>query len=343
MSEQPERILLVGAGAVGQAYGRHLQLGGADVTFFTKPKYADEARAGFTLYALNTRAGKRREPVRMEGFGVVTSADEVGATRWDQVWLCVSATALRGPWLDELVGEIGEATLVALTPGLEDRAFVAARYPEARIVSGLINMISYQAPLEGEVVPEPGVAYWFPSKSPFSGDERARVDAVVDALNRGGGKAKRVADASRAANFGSATLMPVLVALEAADWRFAAVRKAPELKLAVRASREAQAIVAAYRDENAPWHRVLVRPATLRLLTRLAPRVIPLDVETYLGYHFTKVGDQTRFMLERYVELGTQRGLETKALRELIEVLERVRAEPATDRTGDQKDASAVA
>jgi len=319
------RVLLVGAGAVGQAYGFHLQQGGTRVAFLVKPKYAEAARAGFSVYPLNTKAGKRREPTPFSGFEVLTDTAEVAAARWDQVWLCLSSTALRAAWFDALCGAIGEATLVSLTPALDDHAYVTARYPEDRVVSGMINMISYQAPLPGEEVPEPGVAYYRPGKNPFSGPDDARVAGVVDALSAGGWKAKRIKDAARPANFGSAMMMPTLVALELSGWSFAAVRKSPHLKAAVGASREAMRVVAAYRRESRPLSRLVMRPWILRLLTRLAPRVLPLDVETYLRYHFEKVGDQTAFMLERYATLGGEHGVPTPTLNTLRRALSEAR------------------
>ncbi|PKN56639.1 MAG: hypothetical protein CVU56_15215 [Deltaproteobacteria bacterium HGW-Deltaproteobacteria-14] len=341
MSAEPH-ILVVGAGAVGLAYGYHLQRGGARVAFLVKPKYAAAARRGVAMYALNTKAGRRREPVRFDGFEVLTETAEVAATRWDQVWLCLSSTALRAPevqstrgshqgagerarperpWFDALCGAIGEATLVSLTPALDDHAYLTARYPEDRVVSGMINMISYQAPLLGETVPEPGIAYYRPGKNPFSGPDADRVGGVVAALAAGGWRAKRVKDAARSAAFGSAMMMPPIAALELSGWGFAETRRSPHLKTAVGAVSEAIRAVAAYRGEPRPLARFAIRGCVLRLLTRLAPRVLPLDVETYLHYHFEKVGAQTTLMLERWVTLGNERGVATPALGELLAAL----------------------
>ena len=50
-----QRVLIVGAGAVGQVYGWYLSRGGAEVSFYVKEKYLEDARAGFALYPLNTR------------------------------------------------------------------------------------------------------------------------------------------------------------------------------------------------------------------------------------------------------------------------------------------------
>ncbi len=83
------RILLVGAGAVGQVYGRHLQLGGADISFLVRPQYAAAVRRGFDLYPLRKRG--RRDAVRLQDFAVLTETAAVAAQRWDAVFLCVSS------------------------------------------------------------------------------------------------------------------------------------------------------------------------------------------------------------------------------------------------------------
>ena len=59
------RVLIVGAGAVGQVYGHHLQRGGAEVTFLVKPRYETDARAGFTLWRLR-RLGRPRRVIMAE-------------------------------------------------------------------------------------------------------------------------------------------------------------------------------------------------------------------------------------------------------------------------------------
>ena len=71
-------VLIVGAGAVGQVYGRHFQRGGADVAYLVKPEHLDETRRGFTLYPLND--GRPPPPVRFEGFEALT---DVGGRKLD--------------------------------------------------------------------------------------------------------------------------------------------------------------------------------------------------------------------------------------------------------------------
>ena len=323
------RVLVVGAGAVGQVYGRHLQLGGADVTFLVRERYREQAKAGFDVYPLNRR--DKTLPIRFDGFGVVARPDELGGSGalgsgpFDQVWLTVSSPALRGSWLPELAAATGNATYVVLQPGHDDRAIVVrAGVSREQIVSGMISMISYHAPLPDETrFATPGMAYWFPPGSPslFSGPAE-RVDRVVAALRAGKQPAKRHRDASIAAAFGSAVMMPYLVALEANGWSLSSLVRSPLASLASRAAREALAIVGATSTTHVPFGPRIARHTTIvRTGLWLARRVVPLPVESYLEAHFTKVGDQTREIVARYISLGIEAHLTVAALRELLATL----------------------
>src|SRR5437764_6731662 len=125
------KALVVGAGAVGQVFGYHLAQGGADVSFYVKPKYVEECKRGFTLYHL-----PHVEPLRFAA-PIVTEAIVC-----DQIYITVSSTALRSGALDDLLRATGDATIVRLTPGLGDRAYCAARVAEARLVDGSINFLA---------------------------------------------------------------------------------------------------------------------------------------------------------------------------------------------------------
>jgi len=311
------RILLVGAGAVGQAYGFHLQRGGAEISFLVRPKYAEAARAGFTVHCHN---GRHRGAHDFRGYGVLTGPEEVADRRWDQVWLCVSSPALRGPWLEPLLAAVGDAAVVTLQPGLEDRRRLLEWVPEARLVSGLISLISYPAPLPGGDLPA-GMAWWFPplSPSPFSGPAGA-VSSVVRALERGGCPAKRGARVYETVAFASGLMMPVIAALEVAGWSFRTLLRSPNRALATRGGRQASRIA---RPGYRRWLAWLVSGGlTLRILAFFAPRVVPFDLETYLRVHFSKVGDQTRGMLRLYCDRAQGAGQPHDALRTLLERLD---------------------
>jgi 2-dehydropantoate 2-reductase len=284
-----------------------------------REKYAAACRAGLTLYPLNRPKATRWQPVPFAGFGVLTRPDTVATATWDQVWLCISSPALQGPWLEALLEAIGTATLVFLQPGLRDRDVLLGRWPAERLVQGLITLLSYQAPLPGEHVPRPGVAYFFPplSATPFTGPP-ARTQAVVDALRAGGCRATVSPHVRQQAALGSAVLLPHVVALETAGWSVPALRQSPLLTLAARASHEAMLIAATYTGFPLPAARHAVHPLLTRLALRLAPRLLPFDLEAYLRYHFTKVSAQTRAAMAVYLALGTELGLSSPHLERLL-------------------------
>jgi 2-dehydropantoate 2-reductase len=317
-------VLVVGAGAVGQVYGRHAQLGGADVTFFVREKYRDEVARGLDLYPLNRRFRKGPDPIRWDAFDVVSRVDEVAARSFDHVILTVSSPALKGPWLGELIAAAKDASIVALQPGRGDRdTILAAGAPADRVVSGMITLISYAAPLPGETrFPRPGMAYWFPpmAPAPFSGP-RDRVDAIVSILKRGGQPAKRHKDVPRAVAFPSAILMAYLVALENAGWSFRALVRGP-IKDGARAARAALTIVAHDEGGKVPLSaRLMARPRVLRTGLWLGRRVVPLPLEVYLKEHFIKVGEQTREFVAGYIARGRELGLPVDALAAQLDAL----------------------
>ncbi|MGZ3460680.1 MAG: ketopantoate reductase family protein, partial [Archangium sp.] len=245
MSAKP-RVLLVGAGAVGQVFGKYLQAAGCELSFLVKETYAEEARRGFTLYELGVfeRGG---EPFELSGFGVHVSVREVADPRWEQVWLCVSSTALReGSWVGELARATGEATWVMLQPALDDREWLLQWIAPERLVSGLIPFLSFHAPLKpGEPVPRPGTAFWFPplARGLFSGPPE-RLAEVLRTLRAGGYPARRSRDVARAAAIPTAVLTVFVEGLKAAGWSFERFLQRDSLEQVHRAAREAVRIAA---------------------------------------------------------------------------------------------------
>ena len=316
MATKP-RILLVGAGATGQVFGWFLQAAGCEPSFLVKEKYAEEARRGFTLYPLGLFESEPT-PLRFSGFGVLTSAEQAAAQRSDQVWLCISSTALRASGSVEALARVtGDATWVMLQPGLEDRDWLCQHVPPERLVSGMIPFLSFHAPLRTEEpVPTPGTAFWFPplSRGPFSGPE-ARLREVVRTLRAGGYPARRHDDVARAIAVPSAILTAVITGLERAGWSFERLLEPQSLERVLRATQEAVRIAAWRTKANASPMLRLLRPTLFQMLVPVASWAAPFDLETYMRVHFTKVSDQTRWMLREYITLGTQAGLPVEELR----------------------------
>ncbi len=331
-----KRVLLIGAGAVGQAYGYHFQRGGAEVGYFVREAYADEARAGFDLYPMNRRT-PRAAPQRFDGFGVFSDMPTALNESWDVVVICLSSTALRkGNWLDELAAGIGDATLVNLTPGAEDYAYICERFAPEQVVSGLIGLLSYPGPLPGETLPAPGMVYWVPpmTKMTFSGP-RTRTAEIVDALNKGGLRSKAVDSVHVQMAFGAPMLQFHMVALEVSGWSFKTMQADRDLmRLTHGAIKQAHALAATRHGVSIPLSMRLFRPWMVGVVTRLLPLVAPVDVESFFRKHFLKVGDQTEFGIRTLIDLAKAEQLSTDAIEELLERLLKVRGAPSARAAG---------
>jgi 2-dehydropantoate 2-reductase len=280
------RVLTVGDGALGQVYGSRLATGGASVSYLVKPGRAWQER---TLRRLR----RWRAPVveRLRPDAVLTDP----AGDWDMVWLCVSSTALRGPWLRDLLAATGAATVVSIGQDVRDLAVLTEVWPAEQIVQ-----IVQVAPTVLAFPTDAGMAYWLPpgARNGVSGD-RARL--VMAALRAGGLGARTARPGS--GELTAARMVPYIAALDAADWS----PRAP-LGLAARASAEAVATLGG----------TLAPPAWLAgLALRVLPLVVPFDLGDYLRAHFTKVGAQTRLMLDGWIARGEARQLPVARLREL--------------------------
>jgi hypothetical protein len=292
-------ILVVGAGAVGQVLGAHLQAGGARVSVLVKDKHAAEARRGFTLKALH-----RKNQTLAFTPEVVTSTADAVKQPWDLVVLCTSSTALRsGPWVDELA--LASGTFVCIQPGLEDPDYVKKRVGAERVVWGMFPLVSFA---DGE-----STAWYQPplGKLPFSGPH---AEKVVAALNRGRLAARVHPDVPSAIAFSGPLLEMLIIALEIAGWQLRAV--GPQLGDAMKGLREALAVIARHRQSPAPFFLKLVRPWMIKLALPLL-RLAPFDVEEYVRRHFTKVGDQTVAGLDNLIAHAGEYQLPSETLARL--------------------------
>jgi ketopantoate reductase len=291
-------ILLVGAGAVGQVYARHLQIAGARVSFLVRPKAAETCAKGLVLYPL--ARGKEPEPVELQPEAVFTSLTDVAREKWDQVWLCVPADALEDGWLRSIADATKGAVVVALPPGIDAEERIRRCFPDHSIVPALIGMISYQAPLPGESLPRPGIAYLVPRVAPsaFGGEHGREVAAL---LSRGGCPAKEDQNTGATSAFGSCVLMPNVAALELSGWSIAELRRGPWLAVAAAAARQAMKITSTRLGARAPVLAWFLRGFVLRIVWRVAAWMLPIDLDAYMRHHFTKVGAQTRQLLAAYL------------------------------------------
>ncbi|HEY4221501.1 MAG TPA: 2-dehydropantoate 2-reductase N-terminal domain-containing protein [Myxococcota bacterium] len=305
-------MAVFGAGAVGAVYGLHLQRGGAEIVFVVRQKYVDEVRAGIRMY----RGSRDHTGELLVAEQVVGDVEELRGQALDQVWLCVPSTSIDEATLQKIASATGDALIVDMAPGLDGRSLRI--FGRARLVDGLIPFISYQTPLPG--VPaeadRDGIAYWLPPLTPTALSGPGAAEAA-SALVAGGMTARAVKDVESGRAVGSALLMGVIATLEVSGWDLKRARA--RLDGAVGQAVDAMARANHVRGTLV---KLVAQPAIARMVLWLAPVVVPLPLERYLAYHFTKVGAQTRAMLKSYLDAADKAGLAAPELREITRQIE---------------------
>ncbi|MEE2786156.1 MAG: 2-dehydropantoate 2-reductase N-terminal domain-containing protein [Myxococcota bacterium] len=310
--QKANRILIVGAGAVGQCYGFHLMQAGYHVTFLIKPYQHDVLTHGINVHCLN---GPFRGRHHFNRFDLLTDSDALDAGPFDQVWLAVSGPALLGAWLPNLLGRMATQTVVCLHPTPDMQAMVRSRIGTTpAFVSGLIGFISYPGPLDSSES-DSGMRWWFPpfTASLFEGPTGV-TSTIVAALNRVGCPAKTVTNLGPLAFDASAVLMAFVGHLELSGWSM-------ERFLVSSSVRRFKQTALQMLQPTSVAHRiglsVFCRRWILRCVFAVARRLSPFDIEAYLKLHFKKVADQTRAMVKFYLATAQRQGRSTPALRDL--------------------------
>jgi len=319
------KVLIVGAGAVGQVYGHYLQRGGAEVSFFVKEKYKEECEKGFSLY--RSRRVGLSAPETFKAELIVTDYADVAAQQWDQVWIAVASTDLRGDWLGLLKDAIGEATLVMLQPDLDDKDYILGFFPAKQVVYGLVNFLSYQTPLPDMPSHHPdfdkkGVAYLLLPMMPaeFSGDPD-QLPGVLDALADGRFPVKIQQNVPRIYADRSAMMIPLIALLEVNTWSIERLRNSDMLDTSVDAVREALDVVAAKFHRPLNLTEKYFSAWWLKIGLPFIRWLSPMDVESYLKYQFQKTAGQTRFMLQHFILEGEKEGRNVQSLQALLDRL----------------------
>jgi hypothetical protein len=308
-----QRILIIGSGAVGAVYGHHLARAGCQVNFLVRSLSSSNSSMPRTLHQYRWLG---RPTPTSQHLRVLTRAHR----HWDQVWLTLPSDALDSPWLAEQLSVFrADTPMISWTPDFRDHSKLTALYA-GPVQRGLIGLISFHTPLPGTNSPSDGFGYLLPPRAAMLDDSRPGQQAAA-LLRAGGMPAVSVRDLDWFIARATALNITAIAGLELAHWSLAKVRQGPWLDIACAAAREAILISAAYLKREAGFAARLPQPLLMNLISRLAPKVMPFPLETYLEYHFSKVGDQTRLMLDHWIDEGVQRGLATDALKQLREAL----------------------
>jgi 2-dehydropantoate 2-reductase len=331
-------ILIVGAGAVGQAYALGLQRAGARVSFFVKPHHVDRLKKGIPVQEVGLLSVGPLEDLR--DVELLTDWSAVAERSFHSIWLAVDGTALLGDWVEAMATARGSAAVVAFQTGVGGRERLAALIPDDALAIGMIPFLAWWAPLNPaadlpafDPPDPPRMRVWHPPlmRTPLSGPAQL-VATLVGLLRAGGLPATVVDNADATSSMGSAVLLPIIAGLEVAGWSLRGFASGPQPTLVMKAVQQAQQIAAASQGirPSRLAGTFLLRPALLRLGARVAPWFTPLDLETYLQVHFTKVGAQTshtlRALIESAAAAAESPGLPADALSKLATRLDEVRS-----------------
>ncbi len=304
------RWLVVGAGAVGLAWGWHAARGGAAVTFLVRARHADVLRIGVDVHPPGLASA-----LRFDGFGFATSAD--AAADADVVVLAMPSTGIDDTQLRSLHAHApAHAVVLSLPPGTRDLERVRSAMPGRTVLGGLIAMSAWWEPLETDASDGP-LRWAFPplARCAIGGDNLGAARRLAATL-RGGGMPAVARRARPSAEAGTTVLLPLVLALAERDWSLRSLAGSPLRGLARSAARE----MAAARGQGAlgRWLTGLPFSAAGLHLLRAASRVaVPFDFEKFLRKHFTKIAAQNAAQAREWIELGATRGLDMAALREL--------------------------
>lgn len=290
------KVLVVGAGSVGQVYGYYFHLGGCDVTFLVREKYRPEMEQGLSFFPLNK--GRNPSAVVFKKYAVISEMSEVAKTNWDQVVITLPSDALYTPWLAEFATNVNRtATIIGLQPGTYDRDEICKFFPPDKVISGMISLIAFATPLGTDGPRVKGMAYWFPPflKAFFDG-EKNQLNKVIQTLRAGGFPATQKSFLKNPAQmiFASTFLTLFIRLLELHDWKLSAFYNtdvACDLKLSTK---EAFAVIANKFSVAVPWIPSLLNTFLISILIKFSLWLMPFDLETYFKIHFTKVGVQMK-------------------------------------------------
>ena len=318
------KVAVVGAGSVGQAFGYHLQKGGAELTFLVRPKYVAELEQGRTVFPLNRRRTQRHDPLRFDGYAVVGSVQSLPSDT-DQIWLCMPLTGYDDEQIQALAERAPKALIITMMSNLHLAGRLRRLLPEHRLVLGMITLAGFPTPLDGSPIKDVGQAWWFPPGAPtfFEGQNAA---SAARALRQGGAPAKAGKGVVKRTSLGSSVLIPCIAALELDKWSFAHLRKSETRHLLGATIREVQAILKGPVGGAGPL-AIARHPWALCLALTFAHRLPPFDLQAFFACHFQKVGAQTEVMLEDWIRQGRAAHKATQSIEGLLAALREKRLE----------------
>jgi hypothetical protein len=245
----------------------------------------------------------------------------------DYFWLPISSVELRaeqGKVIKQLLNKLqNKAIVVLLSPHPDDRNYMLSIFPyPERLVTGSIGIAAYQLPLKDEswspvdnqlLTDEVNIAYFIaPGQySQFYGPF-IPSSVVSSALTAGGGLARVTKETPvKQLILPIALLHPILLGLQCEKWKWKNFFNNHQLiNLSLEAAKESIPIALHQFHLNIPSFLLkllnifLSFPVFLRFVFFFLQLIGPFDVEKMVAFHFDKVKDQTKLIIQSFIDRG---------------------------------------
>ena len=321
-------LLIVGAGAIGSTYGYFASRAGAKITYLIKPKHRADLANGIQLYSWK---GRKAESAVFRDFEVLDEAAALRKRKFDAVLVTLPSNQFRAEgWLSGFLSDFDagspDAKIWSLQPMANDEVYLREKLggsaaADARVVHGRIPILSYLAPMPGESFEKPGYAFYTPpgAKAAWSSRDLATAETAAKLFEAGGLPSKVVSDTPTAASLIPDSLLRAVVAgLERSEWSFDRLLNGENIHLVTGGMREMTAIGAKIQKTADPaqgwWGKLGSTPFGVKMVLRLATKIIPFDLESFMRVHFTKVETQMQLALDEQIEFGKKNGISTTNL-----------------------------
>lgn len=323
------RILIVGAGAVGQVFGYFLRSAGVEIAYYARSATAAKLNEsleeeGLPLFRISRKRGRSAETQHLTGCRVFTDTSESRDFAPDQIWFTTPSTVFYTEWFGEFLKEVPAGRVVCFAPEGAHPDILSIVGDSSRFVFGGITFMAWQGDLNGGGGRSGCVNYWLPPGAalPLMGTTEACRD-VKNLLVSAGLSATVQSPGYRRMQASVTSFLSTFVAgFELSGWTFGAFRRGPWLAVSARACREA---IRGQFGWAGPWSRILLAmtlsTAGYYLATFFLPVLLPFDAEKYLGFHYRKTGTQSRHLLDLFLRDTVDKGLPADNIKRLIEGL----------------------
>ena len=329
-----ERVLIVGAGALGIVTGYHLQLAGAQVDFLVRQGRLPALAEPQVLYCYDDHELKR-----FSGYGSYASVmDAKSGGPYDFVIVTMDGATCRGEEATALLADLGDAIrdtkAYAMISGVGVRDYCrdVMKLPDERVVEGTMGILSYQTdrvtlplnpPTDAAKLAQASMGYKHMGKNPgfmVVGQPAAAAQAFKALYDRSGVSKAAIFKGKMFEMF-AASIFVTMAQFDMKGWPHADVLAADKdlMALGSRATKEAMRLP--QFGLMGKLMSLMMGPGSMaKNNAKMEAICLPVDYSAFNQFHHGgKVREQDIQVLRDTLASGRSQGRAMLALTELLE------------------------